>query len=69
MVAYVRCPDIVSAYITGIAGHDGAMIMFLLVALFVIVGEFIDAVPAIINKPTEVGNINRSTWALSSSPR
>ena len=40
------------------------MIMFLLVALFVIVGDFIDAVPAIIifmpiiNKLTEVGNIN-----------
>ena len=42
----------------------GAMIMFLLVVLFVIVGDFIDAVPAIIifmpiiNKLTEVGNIN-----------
>ena len=41
-----------------------AMIMFLLVVLFVIVGDFIDAVPAIIifmpiiNKLTEVGNIN-----------
>ena len=40
------------------------MIMFLLVVLFVIVGDFIDAVPAIIifmpiiNKLTEVGNIN-----------
>ena len=48
----------------GIAGTDGPMIMFLLVALFVIVGDFIDAVPAIIifmpiiNKLTEVGNIN-----------
>ena len=64
MVAYLRGPDIVSAFITGIAGHDGAMIMFLLVVLFVIVGDFIDAVPAIIifmpiiNKLTEVGNIN-----------
>jgi C4-dicarboxylate transporter, DctM subunit len=64
MVAYLRGPDIVSAYITGIAGTDGAMIMFLLVALFVIVGDFIDAVPAIIifmpiiNKLTEVGQIN-----------
>jgi len=40
------------------------MIMFLLVVLFVIVGDFIDAVPAIIifmpiiTKLTEVGNIN-----------
>ena len=64
MVAYLRGPDIVAGYITAIAGTDGPMIMFLLVALFVIVGDFIDAVPAIIifmpiiNKLTEVGNIN-----------
>jgi tripartite ATP-independent transporter DctM subunit len=64
MVAYLRGPDIVATYITGIAGSDGAMIMFLLVVLFVIVGDFIDAVPAIIifmpiiNKLTEVGGIN-----------
>ena len=49
------------SYITAFAGTDGAMIMFLLVALFVIVGDFIDAVPAIIifmpiiSKLTEVG--------------
>ncbi len=64
MVAYLRGPDIVATYITGIAGTDGATIMFLLVVLFVIVGDFIDAVPAIIifmpiiNKLTEIGNIN-----------
>jgi C4-dicarboxylate transporter, DctM subunit len=64
MVAYLRGPDIVATYITGIAGTDGAMIMFLLVALFVIVGDFIDAIPAIIifmpiiTKLTEVGDIN-----------
>src|SRR5947199_299969 len=64
MVAFLRGPDIVAGYITGFAGNDGALIMFLLVALFVIVGDFIDAVPAIIifmpiiNKLTEVGNIN-----------
>ena len=45
------------------------MIMFLLVVLFVIVGDFIDAVPAIIifmpiiNKLAEVGGINPCTWA------
>ena len=39
------------------------MIMFLLVLLFILVGDFIDAVPAIIifmpiiNKLTELGNI------------
>ena len=64
MVAYLRGPDIVAGYITGIAGTSGPMIMFLLVVLFVIVGDFIDAVPAIIifmpiiNKLTEIGNIN-----------
>ncbi len=64
MVAYLRGPDIVSTYITGFAGTSGPMIMFSLVVLFVIVGDFLDAVPAIIifmpiiNKLTEVGNIN-----------
>jgi TRAP-type C4-dicarboxylate transport system permease large subunit len=63
MVAYLRGPDIVSGYITAFAGTNGPMIMFLLVCVFVIVGDFIDAVPAIIifmpiiNKLTEVGNI------------
>ncbi len=63
MVAYLRGPDIVATYITSLAGSDGAMIMFLLVVLFVIVGDFIDAVPAIIifmpiiNKLSEVGSI------------
>ena len=64
MVAFLRGPDIVAGYITAFAGTDGATIMFLLVALFVIVGDFIDAVPAIIifmpiiRKLAEVGNIN-----------
>lgn len=64
MVAFLRGPDIVANYITSLAGNNGAMIMFLLVVLFVIVGDFIDAVPAIIifmpiiNKLTEVGNIH-----------
>src|SRR5262245_5669757 len=64
MVAYLRGPDIVADYISHYAGTDPAMIIFLLVVLFVIVGDFIDAVPAIIifmpiiNKLTEVGQIN-----------
>ncbi|HSU44332.1 MAG TPA: TRAP transporter large permease [Casimicrobiaceae bacterium] len=64
MVAYLRGPDIVAAHISAFAGTDGAKIMFLLVALFVIVGDFIDAVPAIIIfmpiiiKLTQVGDIN-----------
>src|SRR5689334_20615390 len=64
MVAYLRGPDIVAGYITAYAGNHGATIMFLLVALFVIVGDFIDAVPAIIifmpiiTKLTQIGEIN-----------
>jgi len=64
MVAYLRGPDIVAGYITAVAGHDPTMIMLLLVAVFVIVGDFIDAVPAIIifmpiiRKLAEVGEIN-----------
>jgi tripartite ATP-independent transporter DctM subunit len=64
MVAYLRGPDIVAGYITGFAGASGPMIMFLLVVLFIIVGDFIDAIPAIIifmpiiNKLTEIGGIN-----------
>ena len=64
MVAYLRGPDIVAGYITAFAGTSGPMIMFLLVCVFVIVGDFIDAVPAIIifmpiiNKLTEVGSIH-----------
>ena len=64
MLAYLRGPDIVANWIIGIAGNDGRMIMLLLVLLFIVVGDFVDAIPAIIifmpiiNKLTELGNIN-----------
>jgi C4-dicarboxylate transporter DctM subunit len=64
MLAYLRGPDAVAEVISHYAGTDPRMIMFLLVALFVIVGDFIDAVPAIIifmpiiNKLTQLGHIN-----------
>src|SRR3954469_21138259 len=48
MLAYLRGPAVVSDWLAGIAGNDPYLIMLLLVALFVIVGDFIDAVPAII---------------------
>jgi C4-dicarboxylate transporter, DctM subunit len=48
MLAYLRGPDLVSGLIESTAGTDAHMILFLLVLLFVIVGDFIDAVPAII---------------------
>jgi C4-dicarboxylate transporter DctM subunit len=48
MLAYLRGPDIVSGWIETTAGTDPVVILFLLVVLFVIVGDFVDAVPAII---------------------
>ena len=48
MLAYLRGPAVVSDWLASLAGNDPQMIMLLLVALFVIVGDFIDAVPAII---------------------
>jgi tripartite ATP-independent transporter DctM subunit len=48
MLAYLRGPTVVSGWISAAAGNDPFMIMLLLVALFIIVGDFIDAIPAII---------------------
>jgi tripartite ATP-independent transporter DctM subunit len=48
MLAYLRGPAMVSEWISAAAGGDPFMIMLLLTLLFVIVGDFIDAVPAII---------------------
>ena len=48
MLAYLRGPAVVSEWIAQAAGNDPFMIMLLLVVLFVIVGDFIDAIPAII---------------------
>src|SRR5213593_457839 len=64
MLAYLRGPDTVAEYISYYGGTDPRTIMLLLVILFVILGDFIDAIPAIIilmpiiNKLTQVGNIN-----------
>jgi C4-dicarboxylate transporter DctM subunit len=64
MLAYLRGPDVVASWIADFAGTDGRMIMFLLVLLFVIIGDFVDAVPAIIIfmpiilKLTELGDLN-----------
>ena len=48
MLAYLRGPAVVSEWIAHAAGGDPFMIMLLLALLFVIVGDFIDAIPAII---------------------
>ena len=64
MLAYLRGPDIVAGWIEIVAGHDGRIIMLLLVLLFIVIGDFMDAVPAIIIfmpiviKLNELGNIN-----------
>jgi C4-dicarboxylate transporter, DctM subunit len=63
MLAYLRGPDLVADWITLWAGTDPRLIMFLLVILFIIIGDFVDAIPAIIifmpivNKLTELGSI------------
>ncbi len=48
MLAYLRGPAVVSEWIAHVAGNNPFLIMLLLVGLFVIVGDFIDAIPAII---------------------
>jgi len=48
MLAYLRGPAVVSGWIAGVAHNDPMLIMLLLVGLFIIVGDFIDAIPAII---------------------
>jgi C4-dicarboxylate transporter DctM subunit len=64
MLAYLRGPIVVSGWITSVGGTDPHKIMFLLVALFVIVGDFIEPIPAIVifmpivNALTQAGNIN-----------
>ena len=64
LVAYLRGPIVVAGWITGVAGTDPMAIMFLLVAVFVIVGDFIEPIPAIIifmpvvTQLTEAGGIN-----------
>jgi C4-dicarboxylate transporter DctM subunit len=64
MLAYLRGPDEVAGWIETYAGTDARTILLLLVALFVIVGDFVDAVPAIIIfmpillKLAQLGDIN-----------
>jgi C4-dicarboxylate transporter DctM subunit len=48
MLAYLRGPAVVSEWIATAAGGDPFKIMLLLTLLFVIIGDFIDAIPAII---------------------
>jgi C4-dicarboxylate transporter, DctM subunit len=64
LLAYLRGPIVVSGWISGIAGTDAHLIMFLLVVVFTIVGDFIEPIPAIIifmpvvSELTEQASIN-----------
>jgi tripartite ATP-independent transporter DctM subunit len=64
MLGYLRGPDIVAGWIVDFSGNDAGLIMLFLVLLFIVIGDFVDAVPAIIifmpiiNKLTELGSIN-----------
>jgi tripartite ATP-independent transporter DctM subunit len=64
LLAYLRGPIVVAGWISGIAGEDPRAIMFLLVGVFTIVGDFIEPIPAIIifmpvvNQLTDAAAIN-----------
>jgi C4-dicarboxylate transporter, DctM subunit len=64
MLAYLQGPEVVANWIETTAGTDPRMILFLLVLLFIIVGDFVDAVPAIIifmpiiTRLAELGDVN-----------
>ena len=64
LFVYLRGAIVIADWITGIAGHDPHLIMLLMVALFTVIGDFIEPVPTIIifmplvNALTDAGNIN-----------
>ena len=64
LLAYLRGPIVVAGWIGDVAGDDPHAIMFLLVLVFTIVGDFIEPIPAIIifmpvvNQLTEAASIN-----------
>jgi tripartite ATP-independent transporter DctM subunit len=60
MLAYLRGPIVVSGWITGLAGDDPHLVMFLLVLVFVIVGDFIEPIPAVIIFMPVVNELTRS---------
>ncbi|MBV8650044.1 MAG: TRAP transporter large permease [Alphaproteobacteria bacterium] len=64
MLAYLRGPMVVSGWIASVAGNDPVLIMFSMVAVFTVVGDFIEPIPTvvifmpIVNQLTEAGSIN-----------
>jgi tripartite ATP-independent transporter DctM subunit len=60
MLAYLRGPAMVSGWMADFAGNDPRIIMLLLVALFILVGDFIDAIPAIIIFMPIISDVTKS---------
>jgi C4-dicarboxylate transporter, DctM subunit len=64
MLAYLRGAAVIASWITGVAGNDPHLIMLLMVALFTVIGDFIEPVPTIIifmplvNTLVRAGDIN-----------
>ena len=48
MLAFLRGPIVVAGWIGGVAAADPLIIMFMLVPVFTVVGDFIEPIPAII---------------------
>ena len=48
VLAYLRGPDVVSGWIEHVAGHNPTGILFLIVGILTIVGDFLEGIPAII---------------------
>ena len=64
LFAYLRGAIVIADWIISIAGNDPRLIMLSMVALFTVIGDFIEPVPTIIifmplvNALTDAGNIN-----------
>ena len=75
LLAYLRGPIVVSGWIGNFAGNDPHLIMFPLVLVFVIVGDFIEPVPAIIifmpvvNQLTDAGLDQRRAYGRGADRR
>jgi C4-dicarboxylate transporter DctM subunit len=48
MLAYLRGPMVISGWISDFAGNDPVLIMFALVLVFTVVGDFIEPIPCIV---------------------
>jgi C4-dicarboxylate transporter DctM subunit len=64
MLAYLRGPLVVAGWIANFAGNDPKLIMFCMVLVFTVVGDFIEPIPTIVifmpvvAQLTEAGGIN-----------